>query len=337
MSHKIILDTDPGIDDAMAIFTAMAHPDIELLGLTTVFGNVSAELAVQNGLRLVEMTGVDVPVCKGCTVPRNGRVLSYPDFVHGADGFGNVNLSAPNIAPNKLDSADFIIETVKKYPHEVTLVAVGPLANLALAIERAPEILSLVKEVVLMGGCAFTDGNVSPVAEANIFSDPDAADLVMAADWPVVMVGLDVTHEVSFSRAMFAEIAEKNPKVGSFMQQAANFYISFYMSVRDKEMKKHADKEDDSALPHDQESCFGHDICAVLYVVDPTVFTTIEGSICVATEGVAAGQTIVDHRQLKAYLVPNWNDRPLQKTCTQVDATRIREMFLSSMTSQFWS
>lgn len=336
MLHKIILDTDPGIDDAMAIFTAMAHPDIELLGLTTVFGNVSAELAVQNGLRLVEMAGVDIPVCKGCTIPRNERVLSYPDFVHGADGFGNVNLPAPNGSPCALDSADFIIETVKKYPNEVSIVAVGPLANLALALERAPEILPLVKEVVLMGGSAFTDGNVSPVAEANIFSDPHSADLVMAAEWPVVMVGLDVTHEVSFNRALFAEIAEKNLKVGSFMQNAADFYISFYMSVREKEMRKHADAEGQADLEHDQESCFGHDICAVLYVVDPSMFTTIEGSICVATEGVAAGQTIVDHRQLSAYLVPDWHHRPLQKSCTHVDSIKVRDLFLSSMTSHYW-
>ncbi len=336
MSHKIILDTDPGIDDAMAIFTAMAHPDIELLGLTTVFGNVSAELALQNGLRLTEMAGVSIPVCKGCTVPRNERVLSYPDFVHGTDGFGNLNLPAPSGKASELDSADFIIETVKKHPNAVTIVAVGPLANLALAIERAPEILPLVKEVVLMGGSAFTDGNVSPVAEANIFSDPHSADLVMGAEWPVVMVGLDVTHEVSFSRALFAQIAENNPKVGPFMQDAANFYISFYMSVRYKEMQKHADTEDHVKLNHNQESCFGHDICAVLYVVDPGMFTTIKGSICVATDGVAAGQTIVDHRKLGAYMVGNWHDRPAQKTCTHVDSTKIQELFLSSMTNDYW-
>ena len=221
MAHKIILDTDPGIDDAMAIFTAIAHEEIELLGLTTVFGNVSVEQAANNALWLTEQSGVKIPVCKGCAKPLSRDPFPFPDFVHGVDGFGNLDLPDAKGELSSLDSADFIIEQLQQSPKEITLVAIGPLTNLATALKRAPDIATKVKQIVLMGGAIHTDGNVSPVAEANIFSDPDAADLVMAAEWPVVMIGLDTTHQVSFNRKLFADIALNNPKVGNFMQQAA--------------------------------------------------------------------------------------------------------------------
>lgn len=330
MAHKIILDTDPGIDDAMAIFTAIAHDDINLLGLTTVFGNVSVEQAANNALLLTEKAGINIPVCKGCAKPLEKDPLHFPDFVHGVDGFGNLNLKPSEGKLSSLDSADFIIEQVLKYPNEVTLVAIGPLTNLATAIQRAPDIVNKVKAVVLMGGAIHTDGNVTPVAEANIFSDPDAADIVMAAGWEVVMIGLDATHQVTFNRRFFADIANKNPKVGNFMQQSADFYINFYMKARKQELS--LSKQTDSSL----DACYGHDLCAVLYVVNPDIFQIIEGSICVAVKGVAMGQTIINHRQLTSYLVDDWNGRPIQKACIGVNADEIRQLFYTSLTNGFW-
>ena len=317
--HKIILDTDPGIDDAMAIFTAMAHDDIELLGLTTTFGNASVENTTRNALQLVEMSGFDIPVAQGAASPSQQKQSPYPDFVHGKDGLADLSLELPQQQPIAQDAAQFIIEQVNAHPNEITLVAVGPLGNLATALERDPTITGKVKQVVIMGGTVLESGNVSPVAEANIFSDPHAADRVMAATWPVVMVGLDVTHQVLLSRRLFADIAAENPRIGQFMQQAADFYIDFY------ERERQADG-----------GCYGHDVSAIAYVVQPDLFNTIRGEICVATTGVAKGQTILNRKPGRSYAVNDWAQRPQQQACMQVDDTKLIQLFRNSMTHACW-
>lgn len=315
--NKIILDTDPGIDDAMAIFTAMAHPEIELLGLTTTFGNVSVEQATTNALTLVEMAGLDTPVAKGVATPWVKDLNPFPDFVHGADGFGNLNLAAPKGQPINASAAQFIVDQVNANPGEISIVAIGPLGNLAAALQIDPSITTKVKQVVLMGGVIAGDGNVSPVAEANILSDPHAADKVMAAPWSVVIVGLDVTHQVVLNNALFAKIAKENSKVGQFMADAAKFYIDFYSSIRDI------------------DGCYAHDVSAVAYVVDPDIFGTIEGEVCVATDGVAIGQTIMSRFGIP-YPLTFWSERPKQKACMQVDSKKLIELFEHSMTSDYW-
>ncbi len=315
--NKIILDTDPGIDDAMAIFTAMAHPEIELLGLTTTFGNVSVDQATTNALSLVEMAGVNIPVARGVATPWVKDLSPFPDFVHGVNGFGNVSLAPPKGTAIAISAAQFIVEQVNANPGEVTLVAIGPLGNLATALQIDPSIAQKVKEVVLMGGVIAADGNVSPVAEANILSDPDAADKVMAAAWSVVIVGLDVTHQVILNNALFDRIARENPKVGKFMAQAAEFYIKFYSSIRDI------------------DGCYAHDVSAVAYVVDPSIFGVIEGEVCVATEGVAIGQTIMSRFGIP-YPLTFWENRPKQKACMAVDSAKLVDLFATSMTSDFW-
>jgi len=315
--NKIILDTDPGIDDAMAIFTAMAHPQIDLLGLTTTFGNVSVDQATKNALSLVGMAGLDTPVAKGVATPWVKDLNPFPDFVHGADGFGNVNLEAPKSKPIDKSAAQFIVDQVNDNPGEISIVAIGPLGNLAAALQIDPSIAAKVKQVVLMGGVIAADGNVSPVAEANILSDPHAADKVMAAAWSVVIVGLDVTHQVVLNNALFAKIAKENKKVGQFMADAARFYIDFYSSIRDI------------------DGCYAHDVSAVAYVVDPTIFGTIEGEVCVATEGVAIGQTVMSRFGIP-YPLTFWSDRPKQKACMEVDSAKLVELFETSMTGDYW-
>ena len=151
MHEKIILDTDPGIDDAMAIFFAMSSPALEVLGLTTTFGNVSVDMATDNALRLVEMMGASTPVAQGEAEPLVQNLPPYPDFVHGADGFGNVYLPAPKGQAVDATAAEFIVKTVLENPNEVTLVAIGPLGNLARALELEPRIAKLAKKVVIMG------------------------------------------------------------------------------------------------------------------------------------------------------------------------------------------
>ncbi|MGB1172638.1 MAG: nucleoside hydrolase [Marinobacterium sp.] len=315
--HKIILDTDPGIDDAMAIFTAMAHPDIELMGLTTTFGNVSVDQATQNALTLVEMTGSETPVAQGVATPMIKPLAEFPDFVHGVDGFGNLNLAPPKRAAISQSAAEFIVDQANQNPGEVVIVAIGPLGNLAQALKLDPELPSKIKQVVIMGGVIAGDGNVSPVAEANILSDPHAADKVMAAAWPLVMVGLDVTHQIMLPRSLFDRIAKENTKVGSFMQRAAQFYIDFYSSVRNI------------------DGCYSHDVSALAYVVNPKLFETVSGPICVATEGVAMGQTIMSRYGIP-YMLDYWKDRPDQIACMGVDDAGVVNFFETAMTSSYW-
>lgn len=317
--HKMIIDTDPGVDDAMAILTAIAHPAIELLGLTTTFGNVSVERATQNALTLLDMAGLDIPVAKGVDRPQQREPAPYPEFIHGADGLGNVNLPSSLREVADKDAADFIIDTILANPGEVNLVAVGPLGNLAVALEREPAIAQQVKQVVIMGGTIAEGGNVSPVAEANIFSDPHAADKVLTAAWPLVMVGLDVTHQVLLTRSLFADIKTNNQKVGAFMQQAATFYIDFYRNEREAD-----------------DGCFGHDVSAVVYVTNPELFGTIDGTIRVAAEGIAAGQTIMRRNQSRGYPVTAWDDLPVQKACMQVDSAGVAGVFYQAMTNAYW-
>lgn len=317
--HKMILDTDPGIDDAMAIFTALAHPHIDLLGLTTTFGNASVEQTTQNALTLLEMAGAQLPVAAGMSRPLQKELEPFPDFIHGGDGLGNVNLPAPATKPLEQHAADFIIEQIMAHPGEINLVAIGPLGNLAQALEQEPAIAQQVKQVVLMGGSVAEGGNISPVAEANIYSDPHAADSVFAADWPVVMVGLDVTHQVLLSRTLFVQIKAHNPKVGAFMQQAAEFYIDFYQREREAE-----------------DGCFGHDVSAIAYVANPALFGTAEGSVCVVPEGIAVGQTIMRRDRTRQYPIKAWDGRPAHKACLQVDSAGVVELFYAALTGEYW-
>lgn len=318
MAHKIILDTDPGIDDAMAILAAIAHPEIELLGLTTTFGNVSVAQACMNALTLVEMAEAEVPVCIGESWPMHCDPMPFPDFVHGMDGLGDQFLPPPHRRQHDQFAAPFIIEQVRKYPGEITLVAVGPLGNLAHILELDPGIAKLVKQVVIMGGTIAHAGNVSPVAEANMFADPHAADNVMGAEWPLVMVGLDVTYTVLLDRKLFSYIAANNRKVGSMLHRAADFYIDFYQHE------------------HKVPGCYGHDICALAYVLKPELFETIEGTLRVVPDGIAAGQTIMKRIRGDAYFVRAWDDRPVHKACMKVDAQGVIDFFRDTLTNSYW-
>jgi len=171
--HKIIIDTDPGIDDAQAIAFAIAHPDIELLGLTTVFGNASVEITTGNALLLLDRFGrPDIPVAAGAADPIQSERRPAPDFVHGADGLGNLNLEPSARKVTDENAAEFIVRQANEHLGEISLVAIGPLTNLALALDLDPLLPSKLKELVVMGGCVDEPGNVSPLAEANFINDP---------------------------------------------------------------------------------------------------------------------------------------------------------------------
>ncbi len=213
-NSKVINDTDPGVDDAMALNYALAHPAIDVVGVTTTYGNVTVAQAAINALYLTEIAGRTIPVTQGVKTPwmKPGEVP--PAHIHGADGLGNLpHRVATTHRIDPRSSAQFIVDTARASPGEITLVAVGPLGNLALALKLEPALPTLLREVILMGGTIAEPGNVSPVAEANIWGDPHAADMVFTAGWKLTMVGLDVTHQVIMPVVLFQKIAARSKKL----------------------------------------------------------------------------------------------------------------------------
>ncbi len=275
MKNPVIFDTDPGIDDAFAIHHALYHPNINLIGMTTVFGNVPVEIAAKNAKILAEMAGQDIPVFQGASGPMVAPHKGFPTFIHGADGFGDINLPDPKGAIEKTYAPQFIIDSVRNQPGEVTIIAVGPLTNLAIAFRMDPGIAPMVKQVIIMGGAAKEYGNISAVAEANIFNDPHAADIVFRADWPMVMAGLDVTHQVILGRKETEALALKVPRIGGFLLDAADLYFNFYNSA------------------FGIDGCYFHDPCATAYYVNPDLFSSIDAAVRVSCEGPAIGQTLI--------------------------------------------
>jgi inosine-uridine nucleoside N-ribohydrolase len=311
--RKVILDADPGIDDAMAIVFALRSPALEVLGITTVFGNADIEVATANALRLVELTGRSVPVARGAARPLVLPKAPPPDFVHGTDGLGNIAAPPPKTTTIDASGAELIVSTARRYPGQVTLVAVGRLTNLALALALEPRLPELVKEVVLMGGSASAGGNVTPLAEANIWGDPHAADLVFAAGWPVTMVGLDVTTRVRLEDDRLLRMARKDDRVGGFLYRSSRFYKQF----------------------HDATGVTGgfyvHDPSAVAYAIDPSLFSTDKAAVRVVTEGIGIGQTVA----VSGPRAEQWEatrGRPAVTVCRQVDGERLLRLFEATIT-----
>ena len=316
MPQKIIIDTDPGVDDAMAIFFALHSPELDVIGLTTVFGNVDTELATINALRLLEIAErTDIPVAKGADHPLARPFAGGVAFVHGEDGQGNVNLPPPTTRPVDQSAAAFIVEQVMRAPGEITLVPVGPLANIALALRLEPRIAQNVKEVILMGGNALCPGNATPAAEANIHNDPEAADVVFGADWQVTMVGLDVTHQVHMTRAHLAHYAAADNPMAQHIARIVPHYQTYFEST------------------NGIDGIYIHDSSAIAYAIDPSLFTVERWPVRVETQGFSRGKTWPTIGATDTgYILPPWRDRPLVKCCVGVDGPGVVEMELERLT-----
>lgn len=311
MAVNLIIDTDPGIDDAMAILLAWLSPKINLIGLTTVFGNVPVEQSTKNALILTEKMGADIPVAKGADKPIIKSVKSYPDFVHGKNGFGDLDLQSPVKNPSEKNAVDFIIDSVMAKPKEITLLAIGPLTNLAKALDKEPKIQDNVKEVVFMGGAAWVNGNVTPAAEANMISDPDAADIVLTANWPITMIGLDVTHEIVMSEQYIKSVHNDHTLCGDFISKMCNFYLNFHRSVG-------------------VEGLYTHDPAAVAYLISPDLFETKDGEVRVVTDGISVGQTIMN--QNGDYFGENpWSQIPKTNVALGVDSDKVLQLYHSTI------
>jgi purine nucleosidase len=272
---RLIIDTDPGIDDALALFFALAAPDVQLEAVTTVSGNVSVEKTTRNALALLELAGrSDVPVSRGADRPLL-RPAVYADYVHGRNGVGDVELPEPQHEPTALHAVEMIIQTILGAPGEITLVALGPLTNLALAVRREPRIAEAVREVVIMGGALRVPGNVSPAAEFNIYVDPHAAQIVFSAGWPVRLVSLDVTQQTVMAREQFAALAKTGHPVTRTIQAMTDFYY------------------DDFAGPRGIETFSMHDPLCVAAALHPDVIEWRRAYVEVELTGaLTAGATV---------------------------------------------
>lgn len=301
----ILLDTDPGIDDTMAILYAMSDPDIELVGMTTVFGNVFTPDGTRNALALGELAGQDIPVAEGSHAPLVQPQHPPADFVHGKHGLGNASLPDPTRKADPRPAHQFIAETLKQRPSEITIVAVGPLTNIALTLQHHPEITKTAKNVVVMGGAVRTPGNVKEFAEANIWNDPHAAELVFSADWDVTLVGLDVTERIQCTPEDFTPMSDSSPKCGALMNEAAKFYFQFHIDTKGL------------------NACFLHDPAAIICAQQPELFERISTPITMRVDGEEAGRTVEDPAGSTSMI----------KVCVEPDAAAIKARFLKHLRS----
>ena len=268
------MDCDPGQDDAVAIVLAARSPELELVGITCVAGNVEVEQTAANALKICTLAGIrNVPVVKGMTRPLLGELLTARQ-VHGESGLDGAALPEPERPLHPGHAVDFLIETLMASNGDITLIPTAPLTNIAMAMLREPRIIERIRQIVLMGG-ALGCGNVTPSAEFNIYVDPEAAKIVFASGAPIVMVGLDVTEKAVLTRARLAEIH----KQGTPVTEAFTGLLTFYLNALDK-----LGYHDGGAM---------HDPCAVAAVCDPSLLTTQPMHVDIETTGaLTRGRTV---------------------------------------------
>ncbi|BFG40395.1 hypothetical protein CerSpe_266690 [Prunus speciosa] len=312
---KIIIDTDPGIDDAMAIFVALQSPEVEVIGLTTIYGNVYTTLATRNALHLLEVAGrTDIPVAEGSHVTiTKGTKLRIADFVHGADGLGNQNFPPPKGKPIEQSAAAFLVEQANLYPGKITVVALGPLTNIALATQLEPAFAKNIGQIVLLGGAFAVNGNVNPAAEANIFGDPDAADMVFTSGADILGVGINVTHQVVLTDADREKLARSNGKFAQYLCKILDVYFSYHRDA------------------YSTKGVYLHDPTALLAAVNPSLITYTEGVVRVQTNGITRGLTILYNKQKRFGEVTEWSDKPTVKVAVTVDAPAVVNLVMERL------
>ena len=272
----LLIDCDPGVDDAIALLLAFASPELNLRGITTVGGNVPLVHTQTNARKICELAQVrNVPVFAGCGRPIL-RSLVTAEYVHGATGLGQVNLPEPTIELSSQHGVDFLIETLLASVNPMRIATLGPLTNLAIALVKSPEIIEKIAQVVMMGG-ATTHGNVTPSAEFNIYCDPHAAQIVMSSQIPIVMMGLDITHQAITTPDRLAKIRKVGDPIGTLVATLLEDY-------------SHHDIQQ-----YGFEGAPLHDPCVIAYLINPTLFETRKCFVEVEIQSeVTIGRTIVD-------------------------------------------
>lgn len=281
---KLIIDTDPGIDDAMAIALAHAMPEIDLIGLTACFGNTFAPQSSRNARYLCDLLGFTVPVAEGAALPYGETEYTPSANAHGPEGLGDLE-TVPQIGQNVDETAaQFLVRMAADHKGELVVCAVAPLTNIADALALDPAFATNIKELVIMGGAYKHNGNITPYAEANIFHDAKAADAVFAADMPIKMIGLDATMLTLLTPHDFHELAVAAPKIGGFIEHISKFYLEFYRSVGVT------------------SGCPMHDATAVLACTHPEKFTFEHVGLRVILDGDEIGQTVADPSRPKVHV-----------------------------------
>jgi len=317
--RRVIIDTDPGTDDAMAILLALNSPELKVEAFTVVPGNVDGKQGLENALKLLSLAGrCDVPVAGGAQHPLNQKLYTAM-YWHGKNGLADIELPPSNCKADTRFAPDLIIELVHKYPHEITLIPVGPLTNIALAVSKDPSITKLVKDIVIMGG-SISGGNVTGAAEANIFGDPEAAQIVFNAGWVVTMVGSDVGERTLLRRKQLSELESGHGPQNDAVTGIARFYIE----------RSEKNGWDGAAM---------YDPLAVSVVIDRTLVTLKDMHVDVETRGeFTRGETVAnrmgvneknvlhgDHYEIEGYDVLPVNAR----VAVSSDAARFLALFIS--------
>lgn len=275
MGRKIILDVDPGHDDAIAILVA-GKSELDVLGITAVAGNAPLHRTVRNALTICDIAGLKhIPVYAGMDRPMVRELVTAPE-IHGESGLGGPELPLPGLQAQKMHAIDFIVETILKYPGEITLVPTGPLTNIAMAIQKAPDVKEKVKEIVLMGG-AIGIGNTTPAAEFNLYVDPEAADIVFRSGIPITMMPLELTHQALMTTADRQAIREIGTRLATIVADLLGFFSSTYHQI------------------FGMNGCPLHDPCTIAMLIDPKLVEVQPMFVSVETSGtLTAGRTVCD-------------------------------------------
>ena len=317
--RRVIIDTDPGVDDAMAILLALSSPELKVEALTVVAGNVETAQGLENALKIVSLANrCDVVVAGGAQHPLNQKLITA-QFWHGKNGLAGVELPPSKCKADSRFGPDLIIEMVHKYPHELTLIPVGPLTDIALAVSKDPSIASLVRDIVIMGG-SVSGGNVNGAAEANIYNDPEAAQIVFNAGWMVTMIGSDVGERTLMTRKYLTELQASHGPESDFVAKLADFYLT------------RSEKSGYSGAAM-------YDPLAVGAVIDPTLVTLKDMHVDVETKGeFTRGETVAnrtgsnennvlhgDHYEIEGVI----ELKPNARVCLASDADRFLNLFFS--------
>jgi inosine-uridine nucleoside N-ribohydrolase len=304
---SVILDCDPGHDDAVALLLALASPEVDLLGVTTVAGNQTLEKTTANALKVLDYVGrSDVPVARGADRPLVREAHVAAD-IHGESGLEGADLAAPARGPLDVHAIEWMAQTLDSATEPVTLVPVGPLTNVALFLARYPDLASRIGRVVLMGG-AIGEGNVTPAAEFNIWADPEAAHRVFTSGWPLTMVGLDVTHKARITTAHLEQLAQSG-RTGRLISDLYSFFIPIHRAR------------------YGWDGAPIHDAVAMAHVIDPTLLTTKHRGVVIDTgPELSRGRTYVDLWR-KAEWEPNC------EVAVDVDADRFLALLMDRIIS----
>lgn len=309
MKKKVLIDCDPGIDDALALMLALSSPELEILGITTVCGNVPTQQGAENALRILKLMGrLDIPVYCGAETPLVREYIRAQD-THGEDGLGETNLPSVTEAAWRPGAVSFLLDTL--HTHDaVTILAIGPLTNIALALQKDASAFAHLAQFVCMGGNYKSYGNCSPVAEYNFWCDPDAAALVYRTlGKRIHTVGLDVTRKICLTPDLLHYMRRLNPKTACFIQEITNFYMDFHW-------------EQEHIL-----GCVINDPLAIAYFLNPALCQGFDAYTEIETQGICVGQSVVDTMKF-------WKKNPNSTILTHVDVLGFWVCFISRIFKQ---